>query len=57
VDPNGGSYLVDFSPYDLQPGDEVSVGYGEPDGDAVRNVFWVPRGQIYLPLVLKNYLP
>jgi hypothetical protein len=57
VDPNGGSYLVDFSPYDLQPGDEVSVGYGEPDGDTVRNVFWVPRGQVYLPLVLRNYSP
>jgi len=55
VDPNGGSYLVDFSPYDLQPGEEVSVGYGEPDRDSVRNVFWVPRGQVYLPLVLKGH--
>ena len=57
MDPNGGSYLVDFSPFDLLPGMEVSVDYSEPDGDAVGNEFQVPRGQVYLPLVVKNYSP
>jgi hypothetical protein len=57
VDPNGGSYLVDFSPFDLLPGMEVSVSYMEPDGDAVGNEFQVPRGQVYLPVVLKGYTP
>jgi len=57
VDPNGGSYLVDFSPFDLLPGMEVSVDYSEPDGDAVGNEFQVPRGQVYLPVVLKGYTP
>jgi hypothetical protein len=55
VDPNGGSYLVDFSPFDLLPGMEVTVHYEEPDKDAVGNVFWVPRGQVFLPLVLRNW--
>jgi uncharacterized repeat protein (TIGR01451 family) len=37
VDPDCGSYIVDFSPEDLRPGDGVDVEYGEPDGDRVIN--------------------
>ena len=54
VDPNGGTYFVDFSPNDLLPGMEITVGYEEPDKDAVANIFRVPW-QIYLPLILDKY--
>ena len=57
VDPDGGSYFVDFSPYDLVPGNEVRVGYREPDLDAVINVFQTPWHEIFLPSVLKGYQP
>ena len=53
VDPNGGSYLVSFSPDDLAPGMEITVGYEEPDKDAVGNTFRAPW-QVYLPLLLHN---
>ena len=54
VDPNGGSYSVDFSPDDLSPGMEITVGYEEPDKDTVATVFRAPW-QVYLPLLLLNY--
>ena len=51
VDPAGGSYFVDFSPFDLEPGYHVSVGYDEPDLDHVINSFTTPPHEIYLPIV------
>jgi hypothetical protein len=54
VDPNGGSYSVDFSPDDVLPGMEITVLYSEPDKDQVGNVFRALR-QVYLPLTLRNY--
>ena len=54
VDPNGGAYVVDFSPDDLSPGMEIMVGYFEPDKDSVSNTFRAPW-QIYLPLILRDY--
>jgi len=53
VDPNGGSYLVDFSPFDLLPDMDFEVFYEEPDSDQVGNNFRVPW-QVFLPLVLRN---
>jgi oligopeptide transport system substrate-binding protein len=49
-----GDYSVDFSPYDLLPGQDVSVFYTEPDGDRVGNTVRASGGMIYLPLVTKN---
>lgn len=42
VDPQGGSYFCDFSPYDVLGGMDVAVQYQQPDGNTVINVF---RGQ------------
>jgi uncharacterized repeat protein (TIGR01451 family) len=42
VEPDGGSYLCDFSPFDLLPDQDVYVEYREPDGDWVLNVFRQP---------------
>jgi uncharacterized repeat protein (TIGR01451 family) len=43
IDPKGGSYFCDFSSeWDLLPGHDVGVGYYEPDGDQVINVFEYP---------------
>ena len=53
MDPNGGSYFVDFSPDDLTPGMEITVGYEEPDKDAVANVFRAPW-LVCLPLIVRN---
>ena len=40
VDSNGGPYACDFTPdWDLLPGQQVGVGYQEPDGDWVYNAF------------------
>jgi uncharacterized repeat protein (TIGR01451 family) len=49
-----GDYSVDFSPYDLLPGQDISVFYSEPGGDRVGNTVRVPGAMIYLPLVTKN---
>jgi peptide/nickel transport system substrate-binding protein len=57
VDPDGGSYLVDFSPYDLVPGNTISVGYREPDLDSVSNAFDTPLNEIDLPIVQYNFAP
>jgi hypothetical protein len=57
VDPDGGSYFVDFPHFDLTPGMDVSVGYREPDLDSVINVFETPLHGIYLPGVLKDNAP
>jgi hypothetical protein len=36
VDPNGGSYSCDFGGmFDIVPGMDVGVNYGEPDNDQV----------------------
>jgi uncharacterized repeat protein (TIGR01451 family) len=44
VDPDGGAYFCDFGAlgWDLLPGHDVGVGYFEPDGDQVMNVFREP---------------
>jgi hypothetical protein len=49
-----GDYSVDFSPYDLLPGQDISVFYTVPPGDRVGNTVRVSGGMIYLPLVTKN---
>jgi len=48
VDPNGGSYFCDFGAlfWDLVPGQDVGVGYREPDGDQVYNVFREPAPEL-----------
>ncbi len=47
VEPNGGSYLCDFSEdWDLRPGHHVGVSYREPDGDQVINVFREPAPEV-----------
>jgi oligopeptide transport system substrate-binding protein len=55
LDPSTGAddYFVDFSPYDLLPGGDLTVSYSDPDG-WVGNTIRVPGGLIYLPLVTKN---
>jgi hypothetical protein len=57
VDPDGGSYFVDFSPNDLVPGNTITVGYEEPDLDHVASVFITPLHKINLPLVLNMPVP
>jgi uncharacterized repeat protein (TIGR01451 family) len=48
VDPDGGSYTCTFSTmgWDLLPGHDVGVGYQEPDGDWVYNVFREPTPDV-----------
>jgi peptide/nickel transport system substrate-binding protein len=58
IDPAGGYFFVYFESHDLEPGNQVSIGYDEPDRDAVRNVFYTPEyGEYYLPIVLKPAVP
>jgi peptide/nickel transport system substrate-binding protein len=58
INPAGGYFFVYFESHDLEPGEQVSVGYWEPDGDAVINVFITPEyGEYYLPIVLKPVAP
>jgi peptide/nickel transport system substrate-binding protein len=57
VDPDGGSFFVDFSPHNLEPGTLVSVGYREPDLDHVINVFLTPPHATYLPYMVKGNMP
>jgi hypothetical protein len=57
IDPDDGSYFVDFAPYDLLPDDTITVGYDEPDLDHVSNVFITPLSKINLPLVLNKPAP
>ncbi|MEJ2736679.1 MAG: PKD domain-containing protein [Anaerolineae bacterium] len=43
VDAGGGAYSCDFSgQWDIQPGQDVAIGYYEPDLDQVINVFYEP---------------
>jgi uncharacterized repeat protein (TIGR01451 family) len=48
VDPNGGSYLCDFGAvsWDLQPTDQIVVGYLQPDQHTVINQFLDPGPQL-----------
>lgn len=49
VDPNGGSITCDFSgEFDILPGMDVGVGYSEPDGDHVVNVFRGPAPDLWI---------
>ena len=55
VEQPSGAYSCDFSPWDLLPGHFVSVGYQEPDGDWVGNVFEMTVAidhMIYLPAII-----
>ena len=49
-----GDYSVDFSPYDLLPGQDISVFYTVLPGDRVGNTIRAPGAMIYLPLVTKT---
>jgi hypothetical protein len=51
-----GEYFVDFSPTDLPPDISVGANYVEPDKDRVYNSIFV-GGEVYLPIVIKNYAP
>jgi len=57
INPDNGSYFVDFSPYDLLPGDRITVSYEEPDLDHVSNIFITPWHEIQLPMVLNKPVP
>ena len=48
VDPDGGSYACDFAAlgWDLLPGQDVGVGYREPAGNQVYNVFRDPAPEL-----------
>jgi hypothetical protein len=50
VDPDGGTYHCDFGAmgWDLLPGHDVGVGYYEPDGDQVMDVFKEPAPNIQM---------
>lgn len=52
VDPHGGTFTCDFAAlgWDLIPGQDVGVGYYEPDADKVLNVFHEPTPHLWINL-------
>jgi len=57
VSADGGPYACDLAAagWDLQAGQLVAVGYVEPDGDRVMNMFSEELLNLYLPEVLRNH--
>ncbi len=50
VDPNGGTFTCDFTTlgWDLMPGMDVGVGYNDPSGNNVYNVFREPAPHLWI---------